>query len=198
MALKFMTYTLIRKLHLYLAFTLLGSVLMYFLTGFTLTHQSWFGETAPIVETKQYPLHLPRAMNQEELALYWQDAFHLQAKREKPKLKKDGSLEFRYIKPGTNYSVTLSPDHTMVTWKTETFSAVRTLIGFHRLHAYGGGWLYDGYILLMDLTSLALILFALTGVYLWWKLMKRKLLGMLLLVLSMSYTAVIIYLFLRA
>ena len=52
-----------------------------------------------------------------------------------------------------------------------------TLVGFHRLHGYGGGWLYDIWVVFYDLASLALILFTLTGIYLWYRLTKHRLLG---------------------
>lgn len=68
-------------------------------------------------------------------------------------------------------------------------------IGFHRLHKYGGGGLYDLWMVFYDLASFSLIVFALTGVYMWYKLTRKRLLGFLILGGSFSYAmAVILYL----
>ena len=73
---------------------------------------------------------------------------------------------------------------------TRTENARDVLVGFHRLHGYGGGWLYDMWVLFYDLASLSMIVFALTGIYLWWRLTKRRFWGWLCLGLSWGYAAV--------
>jgi hypothetical protein len=190
-------YTLIRKIHLYTAFTLLGFVAMYFITGFVLSHEQWFADTPPVVTTQPCSIKLPEAMSLEDLSVYLQDTLAIRAKRMKPKLKKDGSLAFEYVKPGRIYRLNVSPDRTSAVLQLEKLNGYRTFTAFHRLHGYGGGWLYDLYVLMMDLASIALILFSLTGIYLWYQLMKRKTWGFLLLALSLAYTTLVNYLFMN-
>jgi hypothetical protein len=63
------------------------------------------------------------------------------------------------------------------------------------MHQYGGGWLYNLWVVFYDLASLALIVFAITGVYMWYKLEGRKRLGWILLGLSFAYAgAMVLYL----
>ena len=71
----------------------------------------------------------------------------------------------------------------------ETYGLRTTLIGMHRMHNYGGNILYLLWVLLYDLASLSLILFGLTGVYLWYKLTTKRLLGWVILGLGYGYTA---------
>ena len=46
--------------------------------------------------------------------------------------------------------------------------------------------------LFCDLASLSLILFALTGIYLWWRLARRRFWGYVCLAVSWGYTGVTI------
>ena len=57
---------------------------------------------------------------------------------------------------------------------TKEQNARNILVGFHRMHGYGGGWLYNIWLVFYDLASLSLILFAVSGTYLWWRLARRR------------------------
>ena len=89
-------------------------------------------------------------------------------------------------------------DKSQADLQMKQFSAFRTTtFGFHRMHGYGGGWLYNIYVLMLDLTSIATILFGLTGLYLWYKLMRKKMWGIILLSASIGYTIIIITFFMN-
>ena len=60
------------------------------------------------------------------------------------------------------------------------------------MHNYGGGWLYDIWVVFYDLASASLILFAISGIYLWWRLTRRKLWGWICLGISWGFAAVTI------
>ena len=49
---------------------------------------------------------------------------------------------------------------------TQQLGWQRTMVGFHRMHNYGDGGIYELWVLYYDLASLSLILFALIGIYL--------------------------------
>ena len=49
---------------------------------------------------------------------------------------------------------------------TENENAIDTIVGFHRLHGYGDGKVYDVWVFRYDLAGISLILFAFTGIYL--------------------------------
>ena len=61
------------------------------------------------------------------------------------------------------------------------------LIKLHRVHGYGDGFIRNAYVLFNDLASFSCILFALSGVYLWWKTAKNKLWGIACLAISCAY-----------
>jgi hypothetical protein len=189
-------YNIIRKIHLYAAFSILGFLLMYFITGLMMSHEEWFSPSDPKDLSKDTVLNIPSQMTEEQLSVYVQNTFKIHAQREKPETKEDGTINFRYLKPGEAYTITVSPGGS-ATLKGQRLSAYRTITGFHRLNGYGGGWVYDLYVLMMDVTSFALIVFALSGVYLWCKLIRKRTWGLIILSSAILYTIIIITLFMN-
>ena len=58
------------------------------------------------------------------------------------------------------------------------------MIRLHRLHGFAGGLVYGAWAVLYDLVSFAMIAFAVTGVYLWYRRTKDRRLGWALLSVS--------------
>src|SRR5688500_14285492 len=78
--------------------------------------------------------------------------------------------------------------------ESETQSTL-TLVKLHRVHGYGGNLVRNLYVLCNDLASVSCILFALSGVYLWWKTAQQKIWGILCLAVSCIYgVGMILYL----
>ena len=187
------TYQLIRKLHLYIAFSVLGFVFMYFVSGFILIHENWFLKSKPVTSSSQYAVHIPDTSSMDKIAAYVEEKFDIYAKKERAEKNNDGSLYFEYSKPGGSFAITILPGGVKSIVKTTQFMAAGTMVGFHRVHGYGGGWLYNLYVLMMDLASIAIILFGLTGLYLLYKLMrKKKMWGIIILTGSFGYAIMII------
>ena len=65
---------------------------------------------------------------------------------------------------------------------------MRTLAQLHQQTGYEGTWLNKLWAATVDLTALALILFAASGVYLWWKLGRQRRLGLAVLVVASGYS----------
>ena len=58
----------------------------------------------------------------------------------------------------------------------------------HHLHGFDGGGIYQIWGAMFDLVCAAMILFSISGVYLWYKHTKRRALGWSVLALGISYT----------
>ena len=96
---------------------------------------------------------------------------------------------------GTRHEVVVSPGRDEVRVTTTRRPSAGVIVGLHRLHKGGGGWKYDLWMVLYDAACLALILFAASGIYLWFKRTQKRALGWTLLALSFGYaTAVTLYL----
>jgi len=190
-------YNLIRKIHLYTAFIIVSFIVMYFITGFMMKHGDWFPQSDAKVFSKKFDLHISKEMNEEEWSIYLQDKFDIHAQRKRSNKNNDGTISFKYSKPGEFSTVTLSADKSVATLRTQHFSAYGTFAGFHRLNGYGGGWLYDIYVFMLDLARIALLVFVVTGLYLWYKLIRKKTWGIIILSASIIYTLIIIALFMN-
>ena len=188
-------YDAIRRIHLYTGVGLLAFVVMYFVTGYVLIHHDWFPDTPAEKSTREESLASAPGASPEEFSALLQRQFDLRGKRQPPVRMKDGGWKFEYFRPGVTHEAVVPPAGVRVRITTSRHSTPRTLIHFHRLHGYGGGWMYDMWMVLFDLASLSMIVFALTGIYLWYKLTRRRALGWALLAVSISFTAgTIVYL----
>ena len=193
-------YTVLRKIHLYTGLALMTFVVMYFVTGYPMIHHEWFPDSEPRETVRTEPLEYadiadPDIADPESYALYLQETFDLRGKRQRQRQRDDGSWRFDYFRPGTDIKVVVALDGKSVTITTREHGAKQTLIGFHRLHGYGGGWLYDLWVVFYDLASLSLIVFAFSGIYLWYRLTRRRLLGWIFLGISYGYAgATMLYL----
>jgi|GEM_PF-2924078 len=116
-------YPFIRVAHTWSAFVLLGFLLMYFITGFMLSHEDQLSGGGP--------------------------------------------------------------------------GAYKTITRLHRIHGYEGDLPHLLYALMMDLSSLALLLFVVTGFYMWLKLERKKAYGIALLLLACALTGGVIWSFMK-
>jgi hypothetical protein len=165
---------------------------MYFITGYALVHWDWFPKTEPVKTTRTEPLKFVDVDDPQAYSLYLQETFELRGKRQEPSRFDDGRWRFRYVRPGTFHVALVAADGKSVAITTRDETAHATLVGYHRLHGYGGGWLYDVWAVLYDLASLSMILSAIIGIYLWYRLTRRKLVGWIFLGISYGYAGVTI------
>jgi len=198
MAGRLKLYPLIRKIHLYSSFTVLAFLLMYFATGFILTHADWFSHSKPKVETVEHPLQLPTDIDLSKLSAYIQKEFNIRAQRKNSEVNDQGEISIDYIRPGYHYKAIIPPDKGKVTLIIQKEDLYDTFVVFHRLHGFGGGGVYELYILMMDIASIALILFSLSGLFMWFQLSKNKFFGLLLLALGIGYTLFVLWSFMRS
>ncbi len=192
MAIKINTYNFVRKIHLYAAFCMLGFIFMYFVTGFILLHEEWFPDKEPKTTFQLQALNITSSMEAKTISVILQKQFNINALRHNPVANDDGSITFNYEKPGRFYTIKLLPDRKHAEMNDSKFSSIRTITGFHTLHGYSGSRPFLIYMFWMDMASIATILFGLSGLYLWYRLMKNKLWGILIVLLSAGYTVVVI------
>lgn len=185
-------YTLLRKVHLYSGLVILAFVIMYFVTGYVIIHQNWLPKPEPVKTTRTESLVYTGSKEPAAYSMYLQKVFDLRGQLARPRWLQDGSVQFRYVRPGTVHEAVVAPGGDSVRISTQQVNFVETMTRFHELHGYGRGMLYDVWALLYDFASLSLIVFAFTGIYLWYRLTKKKLLGWICLGVSYGYAAVTI------
>ena len=188
-------YTVFRKIHLYAGLAILAFVIMYFVTGYPMIHDNWFPQSEPMKTTRTESLVYTGAKEPAAYSIFLQETFKLRGKVTRQRRLKDGSWEFHYSRPGISHEAVVAPAGDNVRITTAREKPIKTMIAFHELHGYGGGMLYSVWAFLYDLASFSLIVFAFTGIYLWYRLTKKKLLGWIFLAISYGYaTVTVLYL----
>jgi hypothetical protein len=172
-------HVLIRRIHLGSAFVLLGFVLMYFITGYVLTHGAWFGETPEQVvrRTEPFPGELSAAPEAAGFALQLRERLGLRGKPSKVEHRSDGTWRVSFAHPGHVTEVTIPADRSTLSLVEKHQGWQRILVGLHRLHGYGGGGLYTLWALLVDVTAVSMIVFAVSGLVLWHRMTRDRRLG---------------------
>lgn len=184
-------HTVIRTIHLYCALILATFVSMYFATGYVLTRPGWFGDRDPITTTRTEPLgeEARRFQPDDPAFLGWlKNRFEIGGRAGAVRKQQDGGWKVDFHRPGYTTSLTIPSDFANVNITESQLGWRKTWIGFHRLHGYHGGWLYVVWAFIYDLASLSMIVFAITGVVLWYQLSKNKIPGLIVLGIGFVYT----------
>ena len=181
-----------RKLHLYSGLGLLAFVLMYFFTGWVIMHEELFPHRDPTEITWIEQLDYQGPQDTESWSDYLQSEFDLRGKRGRVRELKDGQVSYSFYRPGFAYEVVVSAAQTKAEI-TETRWGFRNLmVGYHRVHGYGDGWLYYLWSFMYDLASVACILFAVTGIVIWLPTRRKDPVGWLFLGAGFGLTTVMI------
>lgn len=177
-------------MHLYAALSTVALLLMYLLTSYMMIYHNWFHghETTEQVTTIEVT-HLEISENN------WgsfRKKHGIKGRLLRESFNKSGDLIRAYESAGTNYQVTLLCDQNEVKIKRIQRNMAGTLIGYHRLRGYGGPLQYNLYALLLDVTGISLILFAITGVIMWLKILKHNTVAWIILITGFVYVSLIV------
>ena len=69
-------------------FVVLGFLLMYFITGWIMTHHDWFEHPGAKEQVKTHRLELPQELSPEEYAILIQNKFGLNGQRKEQSIAK--------------------------------------------------------------------------------------------------------------
>jgi hypothetical protein len=107
-------------------------------------------------------------------------------------LNKNGNLVRMYSSAKDEVKITLFNDINQVEIAVINLNTSGKIIGLHRTRGYGGSWVYNIYALLLDIVGISLMLFAITGVILWLKLLKHNKIAWTVLFLGFIYVSTVI------
>ena len=180
-------YKLFRKAHLYFAMALTALVIMYFVSGYVLLHAGFFSSVPAQRSTHTEPLIYDKPIAPAEFASYLQDTYGHRGQMSYQQ-RPDGSWYFRFHNPGTTYESEIPGDGKSIRLTEIRGGKTDTLVALHRLNGYGDSLMYSLWALLLDVVSLSLVVFAASGIYMWYTTSKRRALGWLMLCTSFGLT----------
>ena len=188
-------YHLIRRIHLYLSLIIILFLMMYFVSGYMMIHTTWFhsGNLPQPVQTAA--LESRADGPQEQVAANVKKQLHVVGRIQYPTTQPEGMTRFWINHPGTMMRFDVTTSDKLIRITTVRTGIIGTLVMLHKIAGYDDVPLYNLYALFSDLSGVSMILFALSGVYLWWMRTKNHFWGILCLIASCAYAAgVMLYL----
>jgi hypothetical protein len=178
-------FIVMRKLHLYASLVIAAFLLMYFLSGAVMI----MGKTFPRRMTGIVSESTGLKENQTESGALEEICLHYKIHgRESRIANPDGRTIYAFSRPGYRAEIVFIRGESAIRINIREGTIWSVLNDFHRLKGYSGSWINMIWALFYDLSCIALLIFALTGVYLWWKLERRKLAGVLFMSFSTGLT----------
>ena len=181
----------IRQIHLFAAFILTVFVLMYFITGFVMILEEYFPRKDNAVTTVTKEIPGIRTASGETLVTQVREHFEVRGQYQVRQGKVRTVITF--LHPGTEATVVVPNHSDSVTLTTKERNFVAAMHHFHRIHGYHGGWNYKVWAFVYDLSALSMMIFAITGVYLWYKTERIRWPGWLILAGFTLFIAFTIY-----
>ncbi len=135
--------------------------------------------------------------NPEEYSDYLKERFGYKG-RQLQRQEKNGNWIFQYNFRGENHKVTLTPaqDTLYIRSNLQEMNLVNFAVKLHHMRGFTGGWEYTLWAVFYDLTAVSLVIFAVTGILMWFRLKIRYTSGWWFLISGMAIPVIIIFLFL--
>ena len=180
-------YRWMRNAHLLLGLVSLPMLLMYGISAVQMAHPKWFAMKPQIAETKAQLKPLPENYDGRVLAREIMEQCGVRGVLNKVEPQPNGyHLEISRV--GTSYSV----DFDQRTREARIQTTTLTFMGMvNRLHHIGTvrspSLAVNALGVLVFAVSACLVLLALSGIYLWFQFHRERMIGALLLALSLAY-----------
>jgi hypothetical protein len=183
-------YQIIRKIHLFAALIVFLFLQLYAVSGYVLEFPSAWPLGPGPATTRRVAFQLPAGFDSTVLAERVKQAGNLHGQLKSAQYNpRTGQRNWMFMGPQAVYQATWRKNSDHLTITVQPFGFYAMLNRFHHLKGFDGGPIYVVWGIIFDLVCLAMLLFAFSGVYLWYKLTKRRTLGWILLGSSITYTA---------
>jgi hypothetical protein len=166
---------------------------MYVVTSYLMIHSKLFGtydQTESVVELEIDP--------SDVLEDNWTEFIHknnIRGRLTREDISPSGEITREYSSVSGSSKINVSSNRNLVTIRKQEKSLTGTLVGFHRQRGYQGPPHYTMYAVMLDLVGVNLMIFAITGMVLWLKLLKNNGIAWAVLLLGLAYvTAIVVYL----
>lgn len=186
-------YRWFRNTHLAAGLLAVPFLLMYGISAMQMSHGGWFSLKPAVTETT-VTIASSHINDGRALARELMDQNHLRGEIQQAQATATG-FQLRIARPGTVYRV----DYLSQTHQARIQTSVANFMGMlNRIHHLAGFRqsslvvdVWGGWVLLV---SICLIVLGLTGIYMWFHFYKERLIGLILLALSLGYSLSLIFL----
>lgn len=192
-------FKVLRQVHLALSLFILVFTLMYVVTGFILSNHQWFEPGKDNVEEITLPLNVPfDTLNPEHSGNQLRKYLEITGRLEPAGKSGEQTWKYYVHKPGASHEIHVNTSDKSVFILSRANSSLEAVAGgLHKIHDFYGGWKYVLWAVFYDLAAVSLILFAVTGILIWIKLRKAHSWGWPILIVTIAFTAIIIFLLVK-
>jgi hypothetical protein len=186
-----------RKIHLYSGLSLLGFMVMYFLSGFMIFEGKLFPSSDPDRRTQMLQVEIPSGLDLDQTGAWLAEHYELGGKPQPPRTFDNGKVRYAFNRPGIAIQATLDSGRDRVEIITARGDYRNTMVGYHRMHGYGTNVVWTIWAVMYDLASLGCIVFALSGIWIWAAARERDRTSWVMFILGWGMTiGMIMYLML--
>lgn len=185
-------YRWFRNTHLVAGLLAVPLLLMYGVTAVQMSH-GWFSLKPTVTETTVTVASSP-INDGRTLARILMDQEHLRGEIQQVRAT-DSGFHLQIEHPGTLYRVDFSSQSHQAVIRTSVAPFMGMLNRIHHLAGFhNGSFILDVWGGWVAAVSLCLFLLGLTGIYMWFRLYKERVIGSILLAVSLGYSLTLILL----
>ncbi|MCK4854775.1 MAG: PepSY-associated TM helix domain-containing protein, partial [Bacteroidales bacterium] len=174
MAGRMSVHKVIQKIHLIASMIMFSFLLVYLISGIILINHDLF--SIPEVEVKQSKILVEKSMDGDpkDYAKYLKKTLDLRGRTEYRQDNKDNWI-FHFNMPGEGYQVKLTPaqDTLYIRQSSQHMTVFTVAQRIHMLRGFKGGWEYTAWAVMYDVSCFTMILFAITGIIMWFRRRKK-------------------------
>jgi len=164
-------YNTIKKIHLYACLSTVAVLLMFIITSYVMIHHDRFDhDSSSTTEILNYDPSITTDQDRQD----WSEEHDVHGRLIKSYSDKAGHPVLEYQNAGARTRLTFLSASGQVEVARTTKSQADAFVGVHRNYGYGGGIIYNSYAFLLDVLGVSLVLFTITGIYMWMKLLKKN------------------------
>ncbi len=186
-------YPIIKCIHLYACLSTVTIFLMFVVTSFMMMHHDAFPRQN--VKHTQEIKAAPDQLSDNNIWSLLQEQ-GVEGRVTRKYTNDQGAWIIQFANAESNTKVTVPPDRTSLMIERTQKDRINAFIDIHRVRGYGGPWVYNMYAFLLDVLGIGLILFVITGVIMWLKLLKNSWTAWMLFLAGSIYFLAVMWTFL--
>ena len=164
-------YKVIKKIHLYSCLSTVALLLMFIFTSYLMIYHDQFDHDS-VNKNELVGFNSLSASDQD--LQNWAEDHNVPGRLVKSYSNSAADHVVEYANARTHTRITIMAVTNQIQVSQTTKSNNDSLVGIHRNLGYGGGLTYNVYAFLLDALGISLILFTITGIFMWMHLLKNN------------------------
>lgn len=187
-------YKHIKKIHLYASLSTVALLVMYIITSYMMMNHNLIDHDL-IKEEKTVRLTTIPSNDQEWNTFAQQNG--IEGRKTRESTNNEGNLIVEYGHAGGFARIDVPKNTSEAKISLSHKKTANAIIGIHRQRGYGGNWIYNLYAFFLDIIGVSLIIFVITGIIMWFKLLKNNKIAWIIFISGFIYVGVTIFLLLK-